>query len=337
MALRCRGGPERLLLGLFVTKDFGQNWTKVRIATLPPLSSGGFAYNQAIPTNDVTQLDYAILGGSAGGIPAQGNYDISLAVDPTNPNIVYLGGARHGDTGLVRVDATNIWDAHSLAAYSNFPNDGGTIDLNSTGPARVDNNTLGLYPSDSYLNLIRYPGDPFQTDATIYVFNYATFTNNGAGVTWTPFDMSGTDYHRVVTMIDPTTGLSRLIFGNDQGVWSVLDNNGSFETSIGSSTPTPNLDRNGNLQITQFYYGAAQPSNAAAQIAGALFYGSAQDNGGPVSDPSILTNGNITWSGPGGDATGVGTDQQGSGVAFQYFWPCCGGAYTDFFQYMALA
>ncbi len=326
--------PDGSFYGLFETKDFGENWTDVRISTLPPVGSGGLSYNQAIPTNDVNQPNYAILGGGA-GFGAQGNYDITMAVDPTNPNIVYLGGDHSdGDTGLIRIDTTNIWDAHSLAAYSNFPNDGGTIDLNSTGPAKVDSNILGLYPSDSYLNLIRYPGDPFETDATIDVFNYASFTNNGAGVTWIPFDMSGTDYHRVVTMIDPTTGLPRLIFGNDQGVWSVLDNNGTFETSIGSSTPTPNLDRNGNLQITQFYYGAAQPSNAAAQIAGALFYGSAQDNGGPVSDPNILTNGDITWSGPGGDATGVATDQQGSGIAYQYFWPCCGGGYTDFFQYM---
>ena len=61
---------------------------------------------------------------------------------------------------------------------------------------------------------------------------------------------------------------------------------------------TPGINRNGNLQITQFYYGAAQPSSAAAQIAGALFYGSAQDNGGPVSDPSVISNGNISWSGP---------------------------------------
>ena len=41
--------------------------------------------------------------------------------------------------------------------------------------------------------------------------------------------------------------------------------------------------RNGNLQITQFYYGAAQPSRLAAQIAGALFYGQAQDDGFPRS------------------------------------------------------
>ena len=149
---------------------------------------------------------------------------------------------------------------------------------------------------------------------------------------------------RVATMIDPTTGLPRLIFGNDQGVWSVLDNNGTFETQIGSSgyssvstDQLAGIDRNGNLQITQFYYGAAQPSSAAAQIAGALFYGSAQDNGGPVSDPNILSNGNITWSGPSGDATGVATDQQGVGTAYQYFWPCCGGTDTDFFQYIGPA
>ena len=49
--------------------------------------------------------------------------------------------------------------------------------------------------------------------------------------------------------------------------------------------PLPGINRNGNLQITQFYYGAAQPSSAAAQIAGALFYGSAQDNGGPGLRP----------------------------------------------------
>ena len=144
--------------------------------------------------------------------------------------------------------------------------------------------------------------------------------------------MGGTDYHRIVTMVDPTTGLPRLIFGNDQGIWSVLDNNGTFETQIGSSDALPENSRNGNLQITQFYYGAAQPSNAAALIAGSLFYGSAQDNGGPSSAANIISSGNITWGGPGGDAAGVATDQQGLGTLYQYWWPCCGGGDTDFFQ-----
>ena len=168
--------------------------------------------------------------------------------------------------------------------------------------------------------------------ATLDVYNYASFTNNGAGVKWIPFDAGGTDYHRVTTMIDPTTGLPRLLFGNDQGVWSILDNDGAFETQIGSSTPLAGVDRNGNLSITQFYYGAAQPSSVAAQIAGALFYGSAQDNGGPFSPADLIQSGNISWSGPGGDAAGVATNQQGTGDQYQYFWPCCGGGFTDFFQ-----
>ena len=45
-----------------------------------------------------------------------------------------------------------------------------------------------------------------------------------------------------------------------------------------------NYSRNGNLQDEQFYYGAsAQPSNLAAQAAGALFYASGQGiTGGPI-------------------------------------------------------
>ncbi len=60
----------------------------------------------------------------------------------------------------------------------------------------------------SYLDLIRNPGSPFSSSATIYVFNYGNFTNNGDGVEWIPFDVGGTDYHRMVTMIDPLTGLT---------------------------------------------------------------------------------------------------------------------------------
>ena len=101
---------------------------------------------------------------------------------------------------------------------------------------------------------------------------------------WIPFASGGTDYHRMVTMVDPTTGLPRIIFGDDQGIWTILDNNGVPETQVGTSDTLAANSRNGNLQITQFYYGAAQPSTAAALIAGSLFYGSAQDNGGPSSD-----------------------------------------------------
>jgi len=328
--------PGGGLDGIFVTKDFGQNWTQVRIPTEP---NQGYLTNPAIPANDVGLSDFPVIGSAQ--FP-QGNYNIAMAVDPTDPSVIYVGGTADGnETGLVRINLTDIWDAHSLAAYSASANDGGALNLNSTGPAAVADKTItsstvngqvfNVFPS-SYLNYIRDPQNPFEANATLDVFNYSQFTNNGSGVEWIPFDVGGTDYHRVVTMVDPSTGLARLIFGNDQGIWSVLDNNGTFETQVGSSDMLPATSRNGNLQITQFYYGAAQPSNAAALIAGSLFYGSAQDNGGPRSVAGIINNGDIVWNGPGGDAAGVATNQQGNGTAYQYFWPCCGGGDTNFFQ-----
>ena len=63
-----------------------------------------------------------------------------------------------------------------------------------------------------------------------------------------------------------------------------------------------------------------------------MFYGRPRTTAARSPTADVLTNGNITWSGPGGDATGVATDQQGTGTVYQYFWPCCGGGDTNFFQ-----
>jgi large repetitive protein len=325
--------PAGALDGIFVTKDYGQNWTEVNIPTEP---NEGYQSTPAIPSNDVTLSNYSVIGTP---LFPQGNYNIAIAVDPTDPSVLYIGGTADGNqAALIRINLTDIWDAHSLVPYSYFSNDGGLLNLASTGPATVASLTVvnqptePNYESTAYLNLIRNPEDPFVGSATLDVYNYASFTNNGAGVEWIPLSSGGTDYHRMVTMIDPTTGLPRIIFGDDQGIWSLLDNNGTPDYQIGNSDELPGNSRNGNLQITQFYYGAAQPSNAAALIAGAMYYGSAQDNGGPMSSPTILSTGDIVWNGPGGDASGVATDQQGNGTLYQYFWPCCGGNDTDFFQ-----
>ena len=119
--------PSDHFQGLYLTKDFGQNWTQVRIPTLPPVASTQGQYPQAIPTNDISQADYGIGGGPPGtGLPAQGNYDFSLAIDPTNPNVVYMGGTQDGQpTGFIRIDTTGMFDAHNLVGYSANLNDGG--------------------------------------------------------------------------------------------------------------------------------------------------------------------------------------------------------------------
>ena len=202
------------------------------------------------------------------------------------------------------------------------------LSLQTVGPTTfdsvLDGQPLWLDPATEtfdptyYLNFIRNPYQPFQEDSTLYVSNYSAFANTGAGATWTPMDtpttgqfippgsndeISGTGYQIAVAEVDPTTGLTRLIVGNLTGIYSGLDNNGVFETSIGSS----NADALGQSQRQPgsrpvlLRCGPAEP--AAAQVAGALFYGGAQNIGGQASDPNLLTNGNITW-------TALGTNYQ---------------------------
>ncbi len=215
--------PAGALDGIFVTKDFGANWTEVNIPTEP---NQGYQSAEAIPSGDVTQSNYPIIGSP---LFPQGNYNIAMTVDPANPNIIYVGGTADGnETGLIRVNTTDIWDAHALVSTSSSANDGGKVTLSSTGPATIAN-LNDLPTSAPYLNFIRNPQAPFETNS-LYVFDYGAFTNNGAGVEWIPFDVGGTDYHRMAAMVDPTTGLPRIIFGNDQGIWSAW-------TATGRSRP----------------------------------------------------------------------------------------------------
>ena len=154
-------------------------------------------------------------------------------------------------------------------------------------------------------------------------------------------EISGTGYQVSVTEVDPTTGLPRLIVGNLDGVYSGLDNNGQFETYIGTSAganadATPSINRNGNLQLGQIYYVAAQPSSAAAQAAQSLFYAGAENIGGQSANANLITDGDLIWSSlqePGGtvlNASGTGVDQQGSGTYYQFWAAGQGGQYTNF-------
>lgn len=368
--------------GLYMTKDFGRNWTKVRLPSYPLNPAIAFT---GYGTNDTTRADHDVFGG---GQFAQGNYDQSIAIDPNNPNIVYLGGTNDGTNqplgGFIRVDVTKLEDTQALIAYSNQVADGGTsqfitnngsVVIHTQGPLHDGPaGTYGLYADQfrnsvvstnvGIINLFRHPNDPFAANATLLIKNVASFTNRGFGATFQEFSAEvDTDVHRILTTVDPLTGLTRLIVLDDQGIATVVDNgDGTISPGIGFA-PVPGsnhadttirlLDgvrqatraaRNGDLQINQFYYGAVQPSQLAADIAGALFYGHAQDNGFPVSSPTILqdggnrvTNGTVdrglNWNGPLGDGTGVAVDATGSGTSYGYQWACCGtGTSNDFFR-----
>src|SRR5262249_6166505 len=159
--------------------------------------------------------------------------------------------------------------------------------------------------------------------------------NTGKNAFWSPFNAIRrpnpldptspitTNLTQMVAVTDPLTGHARLIFGDAQGIYTGVDNGqGTLTTGIGTAT-TATGSRNGNLQMAQFFQGAAQPSVLAAQVANALLYGTSQDNGAhDQSGPNVLDTGFLQWTAPWpsagdpyGDATGVGTDQTGSGAA----------------------
>ena len=344
--------------GLYLTKDFGQNWTKV---ALPTVGSG-------VPTNDNTQPSVDPTSATTPlGISSFGtaNFALALAVDPTNPNVTYLGGSdEYSVIGLIRVDATGIADAHDFYLGQNDAGGAGATLSASTGVVAEIQPTRPLPPFtpplhpllNPTLNLIRDPAAPFVGGATILVTNTARFANTGAEATWTPFDRadapdpyanprtdpfgkSTRNQQRILTMIDPQSGKTRLIFADDQGVYTAVANaDGTLVGSIGgtggarTAAGLDSLDtaagqvrvvqgsRNGNLQLAQFLAGAAQPSNVSAQVAAlrGLFYGNAQGTGQPQSDaaevdPTKLGSGygSLSWAGgpTRGNGNGIATEQ----------------------------
>ncbi len=174
------------------------------------------------------------------------------------------------------------------------------------------------------------------------------FVNDGADISWSPFSdildpnvpdqtgsfrtenrFSGVNTHSILSFTDPVTNKTRLLFGTDDGVFTGVDSGstrgtGTLSDGIGFSEAVRG-NRNGNLQVSQFYSGAVQPSQLAADLAGALFYGMGDHSGFVVSSPNILATGDLNWRGPRGDGAGVLVDQGGSGTAFQYRSPSTPG------------
>jgi subtilisin-like proprotein convertase family protein len=342
-------GVDGKLDGIYMTKDFGQNWVNVRIP--------GIGTNNGIPSNNISNPDFNILGGND-GFGAQGNYDISLAVSSTDPNIIYVGGTADANpSGFIRVDVTTISDAHNFTVADDR-NDGGALTTSTGDPVALKNwlpnppgaPTLFINPVDSpFLNLLRDPSNPFAANATVNVQNTASFANSGAGVKWIPFDLGfdigldHTDQHRIITYTDPGTGQTRIIIGDDQGVWTGIDDgNGYLKTAANGFSDAIYGARNGNLQITQNYAGAVAPSSLAAQVAGALAFSIAQDDGYNHSPADGLTTGNIGDIGETGDGTNVATNSAfdpsssstgASANTYLFEWPLTNeiGGTTDFF------
>jgi subtilisin-like proprotein convertase family protein len=361
---------------LYVTKDRGDLWTRVQL----PANALG------LPSNDAVLGDRydAISGPTA-------NAHLTLAVDPNDPNVVYLGAQN-----LVRVDVTQVHDANSLVFLdpdSNDPafpttqtnlqpglndaadsaallNGGAFANLSDALPRVVaagganlpvisDARTGQTFIVDGQvvrqaLNLSRNPVLPLAANATFTVSNTASFANTGADARWTqPFNellggASGVPSQAITamfTLADPLTGAVRLLVGTDHGIYTGairdVDGDGTLDQGIGSASSAIG-DRIGNLQIARLHSGAVQPSDLAAQAAGALFYGMGYRIGFPESDPNILQNGLLVhddgepFTGPnrnsGTEVAPALVDGSDRGTIYQLKWPNSISRPTDFFQ-----
>ena len=346
--------------GVYVTKNFGQNWTKIAIRTLLPLNGA----QRSVPTNSLSGTQDYNFGFN------ESDYAESLTIDPNDPNVIYLGGAFGGlGTGqpesMIRVDISQMSDSNAFF-MGNLGDDGGAVQMNTT-------NVIGLYdpvnnnpstfppppPFDpriagfsTYTNMYRNPAGPLVANSSIRVNNVTSISNAGTGARWVPMgnnpsDISlgnsllgnfqatpagsnsygATSLQQLVATIDPLTGRTRVIAVTNTGVFSGLDKgDGTLIRSIGNqvnnsgmegNVAIPTGSRNGNIQTAQIYAIAAQQSDIAAQVSGALFFAMTQRNGFPSSTVDILDTGNVTWDVPLNPLTGAPIQQLGGGSDVQ--------------------
>jgi subtilisin-like proprotein convertase family protein len=349
--------------GFYVTKDFGQNWTKVRIPVTVPYNSPGTPYEVAIsplitqaPTNNTGNPDYNLFGPQVN----QGNFDIALTIDPNNPNVVYAGGYLD-PYSLIRIDTTGIADAYNLSAFNSFQAGGAQLDFQQSSGGSIvrdfpNNPNFGLLSDldQSFLNMTHNPLDPFNLNSTILLANTNTINNTGAVAPWTSIDFTGlqtdgnptSNVHQLMTIVDPVTGQTRILVGNDVGIYSgVVDAGGGQDEGVsvnglsGTGVADTNGSRNGNLQIAQLVEGAIQPSLAAADANGALFFASNYEEGALVAPKTLLTSGNLGWTATavGSNSGNVAVDATGqTGQSYWYFhpadFPASGGPVPDYYQ-----
>src|SRR5262245_39505447 len=243
---------------LYLTKDRGDNWTRVVLAGASNFAAGRFG--GGVPTNDENALATSTIpppstaselglnpSSTAPNSPnalVNGNdFEAGLAIDPTNPNVIYLGG-----TVTIKADLTTISDAWAGVINDHSDNVTGAATGPTGGPvfpfaSMFDGGipaTPGVPdPRDDHFNLFRDPYNPFLTPSTFFYQTppppapRARWVNDGTDVRWSYFtginDVDNVSVnppfriHELLALRDPLTGKTRVIVGNDQGVFTAVD------------------------------------------------------------------------------------------------------------------
>ena len=230
--------------GIYKSTDGGVNWTQKRSGTGTDLevdssnftnqycaigSTGGSALNGVYRSTNLGET-WALITGPWTSLSGVGR--IEMAISPSSPATLYVSvhdTSDGGSLGMWRTD--NAWDAAPTFVQLPDPGSGfGNLWYNH--------------------EVIVDPVNPN------LLYAGATTFKKFDGVTWTEIlQTMHVDFHAVAF------AGTRLVIGNDGGMWSTTNGGNSY------------VNHNTNLQLTQFYHGSISPSNPNFALGGS------QDNG----------------------------------------------------------
>ncbi len=289
-------------MGLYKSKNNMLDFTSVM------LKQPGFMHNRFTEN----YVDIGLVGDEGSTVGA-------LSVDPSNPNVVYVGGSRRFDDtttpqhALIRVDTGNMQDADYVGdatlpvGFPNrLPNDGDDRDK-----ASAARNALGIYPVN--LSGIGPIGGVGYNGEGVYWYDIEQGEASDSGM----LRRLPTAIHRITF---DTQG--RLLFGTENGLYrgtalgfgydfdsaydGILDGGfgGGGGGGFGGGGPAFNptgmtiTELNGNLQITDVTSVAIDPTNRNTLYISASGVGTATSTAGPGAWQSTgLTGPTVTGAG----------------------------------------
>jgi hypothetical protein len=293
------------MAGLFRSQNGGTSWTKVlgagTGASIDPMADVAIAADNSIvaATGRVfsgsdgvyrsttgAAASWTKLNTGANGFPTTGFERITLALAPSNANVMYAITQSTSTDGIFHIYTTS---------------NKGTSWTTATNPTDADPGIGTEYTRGQAWYDLAAAVDP-NNAATLIVGGVDLFKSTNSGTAWTQlthwyggfgFQNVHADQHAIV--FQPGSS-SNVYFGNDGGAWSSSDGG----TTIAAKSI--------NYNVTQFYACAMNPAAGSDQ-----FMAGAQDNGTQqFSTPGV----NATVEVTGGDGAFCHIDQ--SNALYQY-------------------
>ena len=374
LALRGRRHRRGSFDGVYLTKDNGQTWTKLQINGLP---DANFLPEPGRPD----QRQHQDRSTTSPATPLFAARRLRRrpwpSTRPTRTSSTSAGRPTATPRASSGSTPPTVYDSHALVPTSNNQNDGGAVavQLDRRGLGRQQELRLPVlrraprssfaFNQSPYLNLTLDPNNPFAANSTILTFNVAVVhqrrvrgqvdpVRRDALRRTRPRSCRRRNIHSIVTFVDPLTGHTRLIVGDDQGVFTgeltadgTLDHGGRHRRLPDLLAERQPPDRPVLLRGRAAEHHADATGTPGRHRPAGLFYGNGY-NLGQVAvrperpdqrqhrRPGVDRRRRRRASSPSTSADqagiGVGVDQQGNNVVYRYLDPAYGGNRTDFFQ-----